>query len=111
LLTHPPDPNFVEPGGDPYSRANGFSTTRDGDPDLGLGTAEDYARKKAALFPTEGGAAVLKVEVPSEIVDSIYRDPFAAAVAASGELRFEPGLGLEDLVAEWPNLSKQVVLI
>lgn len=109
-MIYPPDPDFIEPGGDRYTRAEGFSTTLEGGSDVGLGTAEDYARMKAALFPTEGGAAVLRVEVPSEIVDSIYKDPIAAAVAASGEFRFEPGVGLEELVAGWPNLVKQVVV-
>lgn len=77
-------------------------------PNLGLGSAEDYARAKAALFPNEGGAVLLRLEVPSDIVDSIYADPISAAVAESGEIRFDPGYGLEELIAEWSKLVKQV---
>lgn len=108
LLNDPPDPDFVEPGGDRYSRAQGFSTVLENGPNLGLGTAEDYARAKALLFPNEGGAAILRLEVPSNIVDIVYADPISAASAVSGEIRFDPGYGLEELIAEWPKLVKQV---
>lgn len=109
LLRTGPDPAFVEPGGDPYSAAAAFSTAVEGAPDLGLGTAEDYARQKAALFPHEGGPALHRVEVPLAIVDIVRNDVIGAMVAASGEIRFEPGVGLEELRAAWAGLFKQVL--
>ncbi len=51
LLNTPPDPNFVEPGGNQYTRAEGFSTVIAGQTTMSLGSAERYARTKAANFP------------------------------------------------------------
>jgi hypothetical protein len=52
------------------------------------------------LFPTEGGPAVVRVVVPRSIVQKAIRTP--------GEVRFEPGYGLEELLESWANLSKSV---
>ena len=90
LLATPPDPNFVDPGGDFYSRANGVSFVIAGSSDIGLGSAEKYARGKATLFPNEGGAVILEVEVPTEIVDLLRNHPLGGMVVASHEIRFEP---------------------
>jgi hypothetical protein len=109
LLSTSPDPDFIEPGGGPYARAEGFSAVIAGEADLGLGSAEHYARKKAANFPDEGGAVILEVEVPAWIVDILRNDPFAAMVVQSHEIRFEPGLGLEELRQAWPNLVMRIV--
>jgi hypothetical protein len=109
LLNHPPDEAFVEPGGDHFSRAGGFSGVITGTTDLGLGSAEGYARMKAANFPNEGGPAILEVDVPAWIVDLLANDPYAAMVVNSGELRFEPDLGLRELQQAWPTLAKRIV--
>jgi hypothetical protein len=105
----PPDPDFVEPGGNRYGRAEGFSAVIAGEQDVGLGSAERYARMKAANFPEEGGPVILEVEVPARIVDILRNDPIANMVVNSGEVRFEPGLGLEELRQAWPNLVKRIV--
>lgn len=106
-----PDPNYYEPGGRHLPPAEAFSTCfTDGRP-CRQGTAETYARGKAANFPNEGGPAILEVEVPAWIVDILLNDPLQAAFANSGEARFEPGFGLEELLAEWPNLTKRVIPI
>src|SRR5437868_6539055 len=60
-----PDPDYVEPGGS--ARAEGFSTCVDGGP-FPLDTPENYARRKAALFPNEGGAAILYIDVPEDVI-------------------------------------------
>lgn len=78
---------------------------------MALGTAEAYARAKANLFPNEGGPAILEVEVPEWIIDILRNDPIAAAVMASGEVRFEPDLGLAELQQAWPTLAKRIVPI
>jgi hypothetical protein len=109
VLAVGPDANHIEPGGDAYSRAAGFSTVVAGAPTGALGAPEHYARAKAANFPNEGGPVILEVEVPGWIVDILCADPFAAAVVASGEVRFEPDLGLPELQREWPTLNKRIV--
>jgi hypothetical protein len=53
ILEWGPDPGFVEPGIG-GTRAEGFSTCLESGPFL-FGTPEEYARKKASLFPSEGG--------------------------------------------------------
>jgi hypothetical protein len=73
------------------------------------GTPEEAARSKAALFPDEGGPAILEVSVPAWIMAILYADPIAAGLARSGEIRFEPESGLNELRAEWRNLPKRVI--
>jgi hypothetical protein len=108
LLNAPPDPNYVEPGGDRYSRVDGFSAVIAGQADVGLGSAERYARLKSGNFPNEGGPVILEVEVPGWIVDILRNDPFAGMIVASGEVRFEPDLGLPELQLAWPTLAKRI---
>jgi hypothetical protein len=82
-----PDPTFREPGASHLPPAEGFSTTiRDAPPCL-TGTPEMAAREKDALFPNEGGPAILEIEVPAEIMAILYADPIAAGLARSGEIR------------------------
>jgi hypothetical protein len=66
-----------------------------------MGSPEDYARGKARLFPAEGGAAIVEVEVPQSIVD--------LAIHPGGEVCFYPGYGLEELLAAWPRIAKRIV--
>src|SRR5207244_8536678 len=65
IMARGPDPDFVEPGGGP--RAEGFSTCLEFGP-FPLGTPEDYARRKAAGFPNEGGPAILAVDVSDGVI-------------------------------------------
>ncbi len=104
-----PDPNFREPGSGHLPAAEGFSTViGDGRP-CSTGTPETAARNKHALFPAEGGPAILEVSVPASIMALLYADPIAAGLARSGEIRFEPESGLNELRAEWHNLTKRVI--
>jgi hypothetical protein len=65
ILSHGPDPNFVEPGGG--TRVESFSTYLEQGP-FPLLPPDEYARRKAANFPNEGGAAIIAVDVPDEII-------------------------------------------
>ena len=74
-----------------------------------MGHPEDYARLKAANFPTEGGPVILEIEVPARIVDVVLADAIGNGLARSGEVRFDPGVGLDDLLREWPNIPKRII--
>jgi hypothetical protein len=58
------------------------------------------AAGKAQLFPNEGGAAIVEIEVPQSIVQK---------ADLGGEVRFEPGYSLEELLAAWPSLPKRIL--
>jgi hypothetical protein len=104
-----PDPDFREPGSGNLPAAEGFSTViGDGRP-CSTGTPEQAARNKDALFPNEGGPAILEVSVPDWIMAILYADALATGLARSGEIRFEPQSGLNELRAEWQNLTKRVI--
>jgi hypothetical protein len=104
-----PDPNYREPGGGHLPPAEGFSTVIADGRLCATGTPEEAARNKHALFPDEGGPAILEVSVPAWIMGIFYADPLSAALARSGEIRFEPESGLTELRAEWRNLPKRVI--
>ena len=98
ILKVGPDPSFLEPGG--FDPAHGFSTSPVGGP-TSVGTPEQYAAGKAKHFPNEGGPVIVEIEVPADIID--------LAIDAGGEIRFEPGFGLEELRQAWPRISKRMV--
>lgn len=98
ILRDGPDVNFREPGG--LEPAWGFSTAPLGNPDT-VGIPEEYATRKAALFPNEGGPAILEIEVPEGIIK--------IATDVGGEVRFEPGSGLRELKEAWPTLLKRIL--
>jgi hypothetical protein len=103
LLSQAPDPDFIEPGGG--SRAEGFSTCLEFGP-FSLGTPENYARKKSALFPDEGGPVILAVDVPDDII-ALAADE-ALFPLSQGVVQFDEGAGLEELRAAWPTLPKTI---
>ena len=92
-----PDPGFVEPGSC-YS-AEGFSTAPASGP-FPVGSPAQYATSKAKLFAGEGGPAVVNVKVPKSVVEK--------AILTDGEVRFESGAGLEELLFEWVRLEKVI---
>jgi hypothetical protein len=98
-----PDPNFVEPGGGP--RAEGFSTCLEAGP-FPLGTPAEYARRKGAGFPDEGGPVILAVDVPDDII-ALAVDPVYFPLS-QGVVQFDEGAGLEELRTAWSGLSKQI---
>src|SRR5258707_14245144 len=104
-----PDPDYRESGTGNLPPAEGFSAViGDGRP-CSTGTPDVAARNKHALFPDEGGPAILEVSVPAWVMATLYADPIAAGLARSGEIRFEPECGLSELRAEWHNLTKREI--
>lgn len=102
ILAHGPDPSFQEPGDD--QRAEAFWTCLESGP-FPEGTSREYALGKSALFPEEGGPAILVLEVPDDLIaltDQVFYPRRGGVVA------FEEGRGLEELVAAWPTISKQI---
>jgi hypothetical protein len=106
-----PDPLYREPGSGHLPPAEGFSTVIGDGRLCGTGTPEMAARNKDALFPAEGGPAILEVVVPARIMAILSADSIAAGLARSGEIRFEPESGLTELRAEWHKLTKRVILL
>jgi len=99
ILCHGPNPNFREPG-EIYTSAGGFSTAPVEGP-FPFVSAEVCAVRKAALFPNEGGPAILEIEVPLAISE--------LAIDEGGEVRFIPGWGLEELLIAWPTIPKRIL--
>jgi hypothetical protein len=106
ILAQGPDPDFIEPSGG--TRAEGFSTCLEGGP-FPVGTPEEYARRKAAAFPIEGGPAILRVDVRYDIIvlatDAVYFP------LSQGLVQFDEGAGLEELRAAWYSLTKAILLL
>jgi hypothetical protein len=106
IVARGPDPNFIEPGGGP--RAEGFSTCLQAGP-FPLGTPQEYARRKAAGFPNEGGPVILSVEVPDNIIALAVDEGYFPL--SQGVVQFDQGTGLEELRAAWPTLVKQILVV
>jgi hypothetical protein len=104
IAANGPDLDFIEPGGGPP--ADEFSALLDtGRIDI-VGSAEEYAIRKAANFPAEGGPVVLAFEVPDAIVDLTF-DAFLPR--SQGLVQFDrQGEALRLLLQAWPGLPKQI---
>ena len=81
-----------------------FSTYLEAGP-FHFGTPEQYACAKAAAFPNEGGAAILAVDVPDDIV-ALAIDQFFPL--SQGLIQFDAGKGLAELRIAWPTLWKGI---
>jgi hypothetical protein len=111
IAAHGPDPHYVEPGsGGRRWDPPGFSTCRTDRP-FGVGTPERYARRKAANFPNEGGPAILEIEVPADIIAVLEADQDARDSMDSGDTLFDPRVGMTELLAAWPTLSKRIIRV
>ena len=106
-----PNPNYVEPGGQHVPPAEGFSTHVKDAPIPTEESPAEYARGKARNFPSEGGPGILEVEVPQWIVDLVLIDPLQGGLGRCGEVRFDYGFGLDELLLAWPSLTKKVIPI
>jgi hypothetical protein len=111
IVKNGPDARYREPNG---TTADGFSTAPAAGP-FDFGSPEDYARGKAANFPNEGGPAIVALDLPDELADRIVGDfgklVRGRAFHAGTEVRFDPGGGLEELLAVWPQLTKTISLL
>lgn len=102
ILQHGPNPRYHEAGGQPNE--DGFSMNVEGGP-IYFGHPGDYARGKAKEFPDEGGPVILIVDVPDDIIERAANEWFPLN---QGLVQFDPGAGLEELAAAWPNLAKAI---
>jgi hypothetical protein len=93
-------PRFAEPGAQVVTE-DGFSMYLETGP-FHFGTPDAYARGKAREFPDEGGAVILILEVPDEIVQKAATPWFPLS---QGLVQFDPGSGLEELVAAWARIA------
>ena len=87
-MIHGPDPNCIEPGG--VVRAESFSTYLEQGPFL-FGSQDEYACRKAARFPNEGGGAILAIDVPDEIIALAVNQWFPLS---QGLVQFDENAGL-----------------
>lgn len=70
-----------------------------------LGTPFEYAYGKDALFPEEAGPVLLIIDVPDSILMLASDDQVPVRW---GTVQFEEGWGLEELVAAWATLIKEI---
>ena len=110
ILQNGPDANFREP--DSEQVAFGFSAVPEGTPPI-QGTPEQYAKKKADLFPDEGGPAILEFELPDMFARNIIAQEGqivpGKAWSPGGEIRFDRDGGLAELRKVWRKLKKVVI--
>ena len=83
------------------------SVVRQGGSDLLVLRAQVHSRSGRDTL--QGGPAILEISVPAWIMKTLYTDPIAAGLERSGEIRFDPESGLNELRAEWHNLEKRVI--
>lgn len=100
-----PDPDFSE--GSSGGRAESFSTYLANGPFL-FGRPEEYACRKSASFPAEGGAAILVIDVPDNIIALATNEWFPLS---QGLIQFDEEAGLNELIAAWPVLSCEIRLV
>lgn len=98
ILRNGPDPDFLEPGG--FEKAGGFSTAPPHGP-YSSSNPRSVADAKSALFPDEGGPAILELEIPEEFI--------ALAIDVVEEVRFELGFGLQELRDAWASVPKGIL--
>ncbi len=100
-----PDPDFVEPNG--MDKAESFAVSLVFGPFEAVGRPEDYACRKAAGFPDEGGPAILVVDVPDDVLARAVDEKYFPL--SQGFVQFDEGAGLEELRAAWPTLRRRVM--
>jgi len=106
IAAHGPNPGFVEPGGS--AKVESFSTYLECGPFL-FGTPEEYACSKAKKFEDEGGAAIIAVDVPDDII-ALAVDELLFPLS-QGLVQFDIGAGLEELRAAWSTLHTEIRLV
>jgi hypothetical protein len=72
-------------------------------------TPERSRSKFGPAFPNEGGPAILRVDVPDDIIalatDEVYFP------LSQGLVQFDEGAGLEELRVAWSSLTKAIELL
>lgn len=100
ILDLGPDPRYREPAG--QGLEDGFSMYLESGP-FYFGTPDEYARGKASEFPNEGGPVIMVLDVPDEVVQRSATEWFPLS---QGLVQFDPGAGLEELAAIWPEVAR-----
>ena len=100
IIERGPDSRYRELGG--QGTEDGFSTYIETGP-FHFGMPDDYARGKAREFPDEGGAVILVLEVPDEVIQKSATEWFPLS---QGVVQFDPGAGLEELTAVWSEIAR-----
>lgn len=72
--------------------------------------SEVYARRKHRDYPTEGGAVILEIDVPKEIIDFVVNISNGFYDPVYGVIVFDRNLGIEELLAAWPEVSKTAII-
>jgi hypothetical protein len=111
ILQNGPDPRYREPGG--QYPAEGFSTAPAQGP-FGFGDPEVIARRKARLFPNDGGPAILEFELPNDLAKGLVaslRKPIQKGKALNwgDEIAFDTGFGIEPLLVVWSQITKRII--
>jgi|GEM_PF-1276587 len=104
-----PDPNFRENPGS-YLTAESFCAYLAAGP-FELKSPQVYACNKAILFPAEGGAAIIEIDVPDEIIEKSLDDCEICSSRKYAMLQFDFGSGLEELRAGWRAFPKKVTVV
>ena len=99
ILRNGPNPNFVEPGAPRGQTAGGFYAAEPGANTVG--SVDTYAALKSAAFPSEGGPAVVVVDVPEFVAQQAF-------YGGPGDYGFLPGEGLEALLSVWDELPRSI---
>jgi hypothetical protein len=99
IIERGPDVRYREPGG--RGTEDGFSLYLEAGPFM-FKSPEAYARGKAAQCPTEGGPVILILDVPDDVIARTDLDSFPLR---HGLVQFDPGFGLEELLAAWPAVA------
>ncbi len=103
-----PNPNFIEPGGN--TPAENFSACLPFGPFECTDKPEEYAWGKSRTASREGrdegGAAILIVDVPEDIIALAVDEWFPLS---QGFVQFDLGPCLTALLTVWPNLEKRVL--
>ncbi len=121
IILRGPDVDYIEPGG--FGTAENFSFTAEGTQSA-LGDSVTYAQGKSLAFPNEHGPAIVAVNVPEEIVRAAVlehlslfadlieydeHDELDELVAlCGGVVQFDSGSALDDLLAQWAALKKEI---
>lgn len=99
IIARGPDVRYREPGGG--GTEDGFSLYLEAGPYMFF-SPETYARGKAAQCPSEGGPVILVLDVPDDV---IARTDLPSFPLRHGLVQFDPGFGLEELLAGWPAVA------
>jgi hypothetical protein len=76
-----------------------------------LGTADEYARRKALAFPNESGPAIVEFAISRELYEKFMEDFLFDSIALSGAICFDDECGLADLSQLWASLPKVVITL